>query len=798
MITLTLNPNTNPEERIFDKPLIIIGAEGLPTVDISLPNESLQAVHVKLFLDGDRWAVINAANDPFVTLNALPFSRRKLFPGDLLQIGKSFIRFDGTVQTAKTLPVPPLNIPMKVVERPIEKKQPTPIPDKQDDDLWREVEALAAGGEEVVAPASRQVTKTITKKAPVIVSRVDVTPLASITIPEKEENHDDLPYMHAGTHFEPRVYDLDEESPLTDIEKEKQKTPEDAHTGFLSWNLFFLAFVAIVLVATLIAGGVYVSMADKREVEKMAAAEGVADVAMALTYAQVNHIKPQKQNWSDAEFLKNNLSSLLSPDYPSFANLDNQGQFTNCPYILRIYTSSDLSHFIVIAQPEPSLLQWLLPKTSIAVDSQEMELRTIEDLKVLNRLLLSPTTLDGAGAREISSIIKQGELIPLSWLAVKQKNPEFSPPKAVALIRPGAENRIYNAPRYFHFGEAVLKKSLSLLESTGSGHEVTRVKQELDELARFSNFILYSSQGMQQAILGQKALSVLAPQHQFLAAYLNFNKEGELTSSHLLLDELYPAFADNSNEMQRFVSQNQENLTASLPIAELRPDNNHEHNHPLFLQLEILATTRQQALKPISDRITMLIASNTEKTIPHFDKRLDQLMAEYRDVDAHQQEKARENIFKLYQEYSHLPLAQFSSYVKAAGLELIAKNSLDKRAEDGKPHLSVEQITEQLQKIQQSNDFATLDKHVTETAGMLTLANLPNMEQLVRYQNEMRVLALQQVRRLIFSSDQSLPSAEFNEANRVDLSHILQASWVNDVEEYEYYLHEFDLRSVQS
>ncbi len=116
---------------------------------------------------------------------------------------------------------------------------------------------------------------------------------------------------------------------------------------------------------------------------------------MALTYAQMHQLKPLNQNWGDPDFLKDILTKVLPPDYPSLVEQDKQEPFRNCPYMLRVYTSNDLSHFLLIAQPEPNLLQWLISRETILLDSRTMELHKIRDLRALNRLLADPRPLEG-------------------------------------------------------------------------------------------------------------------------------------------------------------------------------------------------------------------------------------------------------------------------------------------------------------------------------------------------------------------------------------------------------------------
>ncbi len=147
---------------------------------------------------------------------------------------------------------------------------------------------------------------------------------------------------------------------------------------------------------------------------------------MALVHAQLNHLKPHNHNWFDVDFLKNNLKAIL-PDSSSYASqIDAQGQFNCCPYTLRTYTNCDLSHFLLIAQPGPNLLNWLIPQSLIIVDSSLMELRVLKDAKSLNRLLANSDPLDGMSGKEITSLIKQGSLIRLTTLASESGHLDFA------------------------------------------------------------------------------------------------------------------------------------------------------------------------------------------------------------------------------------------------------------------------------------------------------------------------------------------------------------------------------------
>lgn len=449
-----------------------------------------------------------------------------------------------------------------------------------------------------------------------------------------------------------KIPDLDEIPTIPESRRHSFAHAMDSNNFRFYITIGLAVLVAFFLSSTI----VFIRQNHQSHKEKIIAAEGVADVAMALTYAQVYHIKPQRQNWIDPEFLKTNLSSVLSLGYPSFANINNQGEFINCPYLLRIYTSSDLSQFLVIAQPEPSFLQWLVPKETIALDSKTMQLHAIDDIKSLNRLLASNNTFEEANTAEIIQFIEQSPTIPLDILGAKKG---FIAPKTLSLMYPGAENYVYNAPRYYHFGEDLLKKAIVLMEDIGNTQEISRLQQEVAELARFPNFILYSSHGIEKALAAHKALYTLVPNHPFLAAYLSFNNKGMVASSHLLFDDDYRQNEIAEIDPETVISQ------ADIDVHQL-----------LLFQLKSLATEREQALKPISDDMITLLQSNTTGTAVAFIDRFKALWEQYQQLDAAQQTHINNTIRHLMEHHSDVSPQEFQHYMKAAGLSQYAERGL--------------------------------------------------------------------------------------------------------------------------
>lgn len=626
MIKLTVNPDLKPEVKTFSKSIVAIGSEVPSQADFSLPGETLQPVHIKIQEQDGRFIITNNANDPFVTLNGLPFGKKSLKNHDLIQIGNTIIRFEG--ENSKPFSVSEevpstsshgkphenwvdteekLNV---ILEQALASKLTEPNPGqrqqlnkdiRQDSaaspnykreefqesmdfgngfDVESEMEKLEEQAEIEAGwnfdqmkeddledllnqveelESSRDTDQSHVKES--LLSETNRNPLSEHIQKSSAQHHKPLEsnihqqtvsvqppaHKNGDPHSSPApkhskgslkdyyLSEFDDESENWNQNKKSQKDAEQS----AKWNWSLIAIIGCVILALILILGAffYSNIRARNAEEEIRAAEGVADVAMALTYAQINHINPQNQNWSDPEFLKNNLMAVLASEYSPVATLDHHGQFSNNSYLLRIYTSNDLSQFLVIAQPAPSLLQWLIPKASILVDSKAMELRRTSDLKAMNRLLLNPTTLDGLSAMEVSNLVKHGENIPLATLAAKSGQDGFNLPKALAFIRPNAENFIYNAPRYYHFGESFLKKAHILNESPSNGYEVALLQQEMLELSKFSNLVLYSSQGMQWAAQAQKSINTFLPNNKLLVAYLTFNSKGKINSSHLLMDE---------------------------------------------------------------------------------------------------------------------------------------------------------------------------------------------------------------------------------------------------------------------
>jgi len=613
MITFIFNSNSkNSYTYSFTKTLITLGTGLKSHTDFPIAGNPSDDIFVKIVNRDGCYIALNIPNDPFITINEMPFGRKKLANGDILKIGKQ-------------------EIVLEIKEE---------ISLKEIEELFEQVNNFEEKEEIIPLHEPLEI-----ENPPVETVQDNVEPIPDTT--ETVETPSEVVQKN----------DFVVETQKIEMKSRNWKS--------LIVSCLFL-FTCLIFGLTLFSIHVY----NKNTNERKMAAEGIADVAIALAYAQVNHLTPQKQNWSDPDFIKNNLSAVLSAEYPSFVNIDNKGHFKNCPYILRIYTSNDLAQFLVIAQPEPNFLQSLLNNETLVVDSTHMEIRSISDLRTLNRILVDANTLDGSHSADIATLMNEAKVIPLIELGQKKG---FAPPKALALVRPEAENLIYNAPRYYYFGESLLKKAITLLNASTNNPEVARLQQQFTDLSKFHHFILYSSHGLKNAMESQRALAKFAPHVKFLMAYLNLDAAGNVTGSHLLLDAENDVKSPSVLTTEALSSWN--NIEEPIALEnEVIIGATESEMHPVLKQLKQISNERKEALKPIRDRMIALLEKHTESGFSEFSGTFYDLLMEYEQVDKEEEEKIFNKITELNHEYSDVTEEAFTGYLKQANLDNIADN----------------------------------------------------------------------------------------------------------------------------
>ncbi|PJD96453.1 MAG: hypothetical protein CK425_05635 [Parachlamydia sp.] len=783
MIKLTIYQNDrDPEELTFDKSSVKIGTDN--QADLELDISAHAELEIEIFEQKGRFYVYNQSNNPYISLNNLPFHKKSIESKAQLNLEKIRIDIEVEVPAPQETPsTPPLSkisvqeaISLPLAKAPVEPPEPKPetLPPEKIDvaALVQEVEALHPSQMHIEDFSGAQnFEKTLALEE-------DPSP-ELMTSPSPKDEAEATPLKQ--TYQRKRVN-----------KNEKPLTYSQPSWGFmLSLGAIILAFI------TLLIGTVYLKISSESDKDEIKAIETVADAAMALAHAQITHLKPQKSNWSHPDFLKASLTSILPPQARPLIDVDAQGKFHNCPYLLRIYTSSDLKNFLVIAQPAPSTWQWLLPRAAIVIDSTAMEIRKTTDLKNLNRLLVNINTLDELNPAEISQAVKEGKLIPLASLKMSKRAREFAPPKALSLSHAGAENFIYNAPRYHLLGESLLEKAVHLMEHTATTEEVSQFQQEVENIKKLPDLILYSTKGIEGALAAEKALTTFAPKSRFLIGYLKINAQGNVIANNLLLNEEISPKSSEEIESPAVPSQEPQ---PSQPLDTPAPAEKSEitqdlQSHPLYLQLVQLGNARKNVLKPVQDKMMELLKREHAEFVPDFPMHLQTVLNEYQTISQEHQTTLAEEFFNLYHQYQAIPLKELMTYVQKAGLEPLLDEIL--KVMTTETHLTEELFTTFLEKIKHSTNFTELYQHINEMAPQLSLEKFPFPQKLIAYQQAFRSEAIATIEKFLLSAEHKLNPAKLQAPAKETFTKILDLVWITASTEREFYLNEFALLAQQ-
>lgn len=581
----------------FPEEIVIIG-DGSEAKDgeafLPITGIGLKPEHLKLIRQENRLFVQNLANDPFVTLDNLPFYKKEATSTTLIRIKDREIRVELISEKEGA---------------PLKEKIPPPQTPKEDVSFEEEVFHAAP-------------------------------------LPKVEP--DPLPLKEIDAFIEDEEREGGEKSWISHLNV----------SPFRNVRLFSFFMMVFFLVFSMIAVEAYLRAGEKSDEDEVKAAEALSDIAMALTYAQFYHIPPQKHNWSDPAFIQNNLLAMLPTGSSSATTINSQGDFTSCPYFLRVYTSNDLSRFLVVAHPNPTLLQWLIPKNALALDSNSMEIRRIRNVKAMNRLLANLNTLDGLSLTQITDLLKREEVVPLSYIAQKGHMPEFEPPKFLAFLRPGSENLIYNAPRYHPFSDGLLKKAGQFASSSTSSHELAMLQSELEVLKKFPNLVLYTTKSIEEAKEGVHALKKIGPHQRYLLASIKYDAQGRFRSSKIIMDQekrplsplLMPTVPyvaetaiftiqgkDSAEHIPLGLPQNYADIAEAEEIQEVKED-------PLLTSMKEIKTARDAAQE--THRQEAYKAVDAYLSHPQKNKLLRQLRGIY-ELIQEENVKAKEALFEL-------------------------------------------------------------------------------------------------------------------------------------------------------
>lgn len=599
MIILTLNPQSNSVTKRFKKSSVTIGRGGSKRVDLPLNDHSLEPEHIKIVEFSGEYTAINLTNDPFATLNDLPFWKKKIQNGDILAIGKYKILFGSEIQVKEA---------QKVLTKSSSEEPKRAVEEK----IWKKAHTLGKDTYQLQTD----------------------TPHAIHKLPTSDSNR--------VKSFSQKIWKTKQENPsyLPFPEEENVKPGRRKRFFFLAACLLLLSLFTIF--------SVYEYHKDQFNQQEIEVAQGIADISAALTYAELNKIQPANKNWNDPDFLSDTINTILPQGYHPMCKIDSTGNFTKSPYLLRVYTNEDGDHFVVIAQPLPSMWQWIIPRKTIIFDSNSMEIRKTKGIREINRLLAKSNTLQETDALALSAFFRQGIQIPLQALQGRGKNLGFSPPRELAYLRPGAEAHIYNAPRYYKLGEDILKQAMKFSKVRPSPIDELHFSKTFGWFKRFADMVLYTPDGMNNAFDVQQGLARFPALEEHLIGHFQFDSEQKIANAQLLLisstpitgetrhqslqDQILEALSSKPKEKIVFL---EERKNMVFPMTE-------KTDLPYYWKVYIIAWERKTQLQKIEKKIARQLKKNRKSPQPEFSRTLATLLQEYEEAESGYQSQMRE------------------------------------------------------------------------------------------------------------------------------------------------------------
>lgn len=502
-------------------------------------------------------------------------------------------------------------------------------------------------------------------------------------------------------------------------------SPEHTESPLHVW----LLLTGLVLIFTALFGLAFtLTMREKAQNEKIVAGRQLADLGMLLTYAQLYSIEPTHKNFLDPEFLKGIAPKVLKPNAVELNWIDKEGHIIGADHHIRIYSDGDLERFIILAQPEYNFFQWLVPAWTLILDSDEMVVRTTQDLKELNRLLAEKVGgLEGTNLSLVTQKIREMEEIPLKVLATENESDGFAPPEELSYVDPRGSHFIYNAPRYYLFNQHLVEMAQGLGEEK---EDLDLLKKEVALRERFPLMIFYTALGIESAIDARKVLSEECAESNHLIGYLEIDEKGNLGKCHLLM---MGHRAPNENHDE---SKNE----ATDPLASYQ-------EHPLYKELVHLLEVRQEHLRPYYASIVGLLEDHIIHTDRQFFLRYQLVYEAFRDALRREQAEIDLAVNTLCEKYvfqtGELNVSLFSTILDLAGVEV----GYD---EEGlipsiRPimtlHPGLEQLETLFSEIQKANTLAILDQTVAMAHDLLNQEIFSNNHELNSWQTPTAVFS---------------------------------------------------------
>ncbi|MGM0440091.1 MAG: hypothetical protein ACQEP8_03140 [Chlamydiota bacterium] len=549
-------------------------------------------------------------------------------------------------------------------------------------------------------------------------------------------------------------------------------------------KLTLLVAGAFIIFLSLIAG--YRYFTNQNRWEQIATAKTLADLSMALSHVMTI---PEEVSFDsqDRVFIEFHLNQVLPVAYREKYPLDNNNLIQGTDYKVTIIADKALEHFLLIARPASNYKNFILTRPAIIIDSTSMELRKIYDYSPWKAVLEEAMPLENLNFDKISTLAKEEELLSLSTLGDYFR--DFTPPQKLGQIKAGAENIVYNAPRYFPFSAPLSSQAILVGSSHADSQDIEQLHDLSEKFSSFTDLVIYSTQGLSGALNIQAAFEHFPETPKFLIGFLDFDNQG-LISEASILDE----------ELLKQHRQEIDNRLKTLPPQPQEPEEtvyDEEIVHPIRVDLEAVIDDHKENLNLLSTDISLLLADAQHNLITNFSEKLYSLTDEYIDTLRVYHQRLTEtltDLFNLYvEDQSSEELWVFQNALNDLGLH----SYLDEELKDKltlqikKDALQSRQFDKLVQEIYDSSNLEELNKVALQINTILENYRPEEQEIIAQGRTALQSAVIEQLSDFLF-----MPSPEFQGQIPAETTHlidnILSNTGINDTEVHNFYIGEFD------
>lgn len=586
-------------------------------------------------------------------------------------------------------------------------------------------------------------------------------------------------------------------------DEELEFEPELAHQRAKPATVFLRGMAAIVIFIVLLIGsffGVRTYIQGQRGQGELAVARGVADLGMALKGASIA-AKMQEQP-VPAFYEKKNTSQYLSAVLPKvYLNstlVKPDGTVSAPNYHVKVLTGQDISHFLLIAYPDPSWWDYFSNAQVLVLHSEDMRIYRTSDIESWEDLLRDKTSLIGVSSRSIEETSLQAAVVLLSSLENDSKNLGYAPPLQLGREFPMAKNRVYNAPRYYPFPANFIELAVKLVSGDGKMEDIKTLEIQGQALSGMDDYVLYDSVDKTNALVAKAAVDMLVPRASVAVGLVELSPRNAAVDQAVLLtgEEILAfnsTFSPAFPQEPIFAVEEEEEFVEPIVEKELPPP---QASDPLSQFAYDLAKERKEKLQPIAEELGLLLKQNATEELPNFDERYQELSLLYDEAREQEELRIRGELERLYQQMVEAgeDPRRLIEVLEANHLAPMMPTELAERAQEIQRQKTTKNIIAELEKIRAVKTLPQLTELTGEIASVLNDSYFPDPMELVRLKNDFRFQVLDRVRTFLLAPRPDLLKAsELQRNQRKLLEKALTDANVSEVDELGYYLREFDL-----